>query len=118
MSSHISAEQNGHKSCRTLPVNETGTLFLRGSAIIFGASPNSTVINLARSTTMDGRCSGTQYSDPYGTWHTVVVQIIIKIVLKDFEIPMKHTSQLILLSRQRRNARRAECLDSENGQTF
>jgi len=80
MHSHISIVQNGRRvylhtlsntACQRL--HETGTLSIGGSAIISRASPNSTTtssINLAGSTTMDGRCSGTQYSDPYGTRDT------------------------------------------------
>jgi len=49
----------------------------------------------------------------------VVVQVTVKIVLKDFEILIEHApSQLILLLDQRCDIRRGEYLDSENGQTF
>jgi len=97
MHSHISAVQNGRRiylhtlsnsGCQRL--HETGTLSLGGSAIISGAAPNSTMtssINLAGSTTEDGRCSDTQYSDPYGTWEEVIVQATIRITLKDYEVP-------------------------------
>jgi len=68
---------------------------------------------------MNGRCSRTQYSDSYGTWDTVVVQAIIKITLRDFEVPNERaSSHLIFPSGQRCDARRRECLDTENGQTF
>jgi len=82
MHSHISAVHNGRRiyfhtlsnsGCQRL--HETGTLFLGGNAIISGAVPNSTMtssINLAGLTTEDGRCSGTQYSDPYSTWDEVM----------------------------------------------
>jgi hypothetical protein len=129
MHSHISVV---HNSCRIYlhilsnsgcqQLHETDTLSLGGSAIISGAVPNSTMtssINLARSTTEDRRCSGTQYSDPYGTWDEVIVQATIRITLKDYEAPIERTtSQLIRPSGQRCDARRGECLDSENGQTF
>jgi len=74
MHSHISTMQDGcgiylqilsNTVCQRL--HETGTLSLGGSAIISGASSNSTAssnINLAKSTAMDGRYSGTQYIDP------------------------------------------------------
>jgi len=35
---------------------------------------------------MDERYSGTKYSDLYGNWDMVVVQVILKIVLKDIEV--------------------------------
>ena len=37
---------------------------------------------LAGSITIKGDCTGTQFSDPYGTWNSVVVQAIFKIILK------------------------------------
>jgi hypothetical protein len=76
-------------------------------------------INLAGSATVDGRCSGTQYSDPYGIWDKVDVQATIRITLKDYEVPIERTtSQLRLPSGQRCDTRREECLDSEHGKTF
>jgi hypothetical protein len=60
-----------------------------GSAIISGAAPNSNMnsnINLAGSTIVAEQCYGTQCSDPYDTWDKVVVQAIIRITLKDYEI--------------------------------
>jgi len=51
--------------------------------------------------------------------HTDTVQATIKIVLRDFEVPIEcASSHLILPSDQRCDARRDECLDLENGQTF
>jgi len=49
-------------------IHKTGTLSLGGNAIISRATWNSTIIssvNLAGSTSVDGHCSGTQYSDSY-----------------------------------------------------
>jgi len=116
MHSHISVVQNGrrvylHTLSNTIcqRLHEIDTLSLGGSAIISGTSSNSTTtssINLAGSTTMDGRCSGTQYSDPYETWDMVVMQAIIKIVLRDFEDLIECvSSHLILPSGQRYDAR-------------
>jgi len=106
-------------------LQETSTLSLEGSAIISETSRNSTTtsrINLAESTTTDGRCPEKQYSDPYGTWDTVqghMVQGTIKIVLKYFVVLIERTSlHLVLPSEQRCDARRRECLDSESAQTF
>jgi len=110
--SYISVVQNGHRvylhtlsntACQRL--HKTGTLSIGEGTIISGASLNSMTtssINFAESTTMDGRCSGTQYSDLYGTWDTVVVQATIKINLRDFEVPIECASlHLILSSGQR-----------------
>jgi len=116
-SQSIFAEHLSNIVCQRL--HRTGTLSVGWSAIISGPLPNSMItsnITLAGSSTTDGHCSKTQYSDPYRTWDTMIVQTIIKIVLKDFEVPIERiSSQLILLSRQRCDARRGECLDSENG---
>jgi len=68
--------------------------------MISAAAPNSTItssINLMGSTTIDERCSGTQYSDPYGTWDEVIVRATIRITHNDYEVPIERTmSQLIL----------------------
>jgi len=98
-------------------------LSLGGSAIISRASPNSTItssINLAGSTTMNERCSGMQYNDPYihiSIWNLGYGGCVSP--LKSSETSIERTSsQLILLSGQRCDAAREECLYSENGQTF
>jgi len=36
------------------------------------------------SVTTDGKCSGTQYSDSYGSWQNVVVQGIITVILTSY----------------------------------
>jgi len=65
---------------------------------------------------MDGYCFGRQYSNPYGTCDSVVVQPI-KIIFKNFVVPIERTSSQLILLGQRCEGRR-ECLDSENGQIF
>ena len=35
------------------------------------------------SVTPNGDCTGTQFSDPYGTWNDIVVQAIFKITLQE-----------------------------------
>ena len=67
-----------------------GTYSLPNTKI--GVRPNSTVthsIVLAGSLTTEGKCSGAGYSDPYGTWESVVVQGLIKITLSDYESQIK-----------------------------
>jgi len=58
--------------------------------------------------------TGRKYSDLYGIWNKVIIQATIKIVLKDFEVPIVWTSsQLILSSDQWRNAIWGEYLESD-----
>ena len=40
-------------------------------------------VTLASSVTPNGDCTGTQFSDPYGTWNSVVVQAIFKITMQE-----------------------------------
>ena len=40
-------------------------------------------VTLAGSVTPNGDCTSTQFSDPYGTWNNVVVQVIFKITLQE-----------------------------------
>lgn len=82
MHSHISIVQNAYmeyvhtvtrEACQA--AHDHGT-FRIGNTIIDGLLPNSTTLQsiaLAGSVTSGGACSGTQYSDPYGTWDSVVV---------------------------------------------
>jgi len=124
---HISAVQNGRRVYLQTLLNtayqwlhEIGIPSLGGSPIVSEASPNSTIsssINLIESTTMDGHCFGGQYSDPYGTCDSVVVQPI-KIISKNFVVPIERTSSQLILRLGQRCESRRECLDSENGQIF
>ena len=41
------------------------------------------IVTLAGCVTLNGDCTGTQFSDPYGTWNYVVVQSIFKITLQE-----------------------------------
>ena len=40
-------------------------------------------VTLAGSVTPNGNCTGTQFSDPYGTWDNVVVQTVFKIIFQE-----------------------------------
>jgi len=85
---------------------ETGTLSLGDSTIISEALPNSTITssNVAGSITVDGLLWNP--IDPYEIWDNGIVQAIIKIVFKDYEVLIKRASlQLILSSGQRCDTR-------------
>jgi hypothetical protein len=44
----------------------------------------SRAITFAGKIGYDGQCSGTVYSDPYGTWENVIVQGFVKITLQEY----------------------------------
>lgn len=91
MHSHISTVNNAHAEyifdttldqCKTM--HRTGTLVINVNNVISGLKINMTStrpITFAGSVSTDGKCSGVQYSDPYGTWQNVVVQGTITISL-------------------------------------
>jgi len=94
MHSHISTVLNAQAEyiidttldqCKNMHQNKT--FFVDVKNIIHGLKVNYTTsrpIIFAGSLTIDGQCSGAQYSDPYGTWQNVVVQGIITISLYNY----------------------------------
>ena len=79
------------EECRDL--HHHGSFSLGNGHIIQGIKVNSTVTHpliLAGSLTNEGSCSGTQYSDPFGTWNNVVAQGTIKITIRS------HTARISL----------------------
>jgi len=91
MHSYVSTVHNVHAvyiaettldQCKSM--HKTGTLIINVNNAINGLKVNQTIsrpIIFAGSVTIDGKCSGTQYSDPYGSWQDVVVQGIITVTL-------------------------------------
>ena len=83
MHSHISAVTNGqseyihelsHQQCDIL--HSSGTISLGQNLQISNLKVNQTTYHsvlLAGSLAINGDCSGTQYSDPFGTWNNVIV---------------------------------------------
>jgi len=130
MHSHVSIVHNGRReylqeltpsTCRR--IHETGTVDLGGRAgYITNLRPNSTStrsITLAGTAAMDGSCSGAQYSDPYGTWDHVVVQASVRITLRNFEVPIRRsTDEIILPSGLHCKVAPGQCLDTDGGDTF
>lgn len=108
MHSHISAVHNGRRVylqdinrevCQRL--HETGNIDLGRDNFLVGLTPNATAtrgITMAGKIHTDGRCVGTQFSDPYGTWENVIVQASIKITIKDFVTSIKRATNEIILS--------------------
>lgn len=129
MHSHISAVHNGKRSyisettldsCKRLI--ETGTVSLGNNVLITGIRVNTTTTHsatLAGSIGMDGRCKGTQYIDPYGTWDDVIVQATVRIMTRKFQVSIKHASnEVILPSGTRCKATAGECYDADGTQTY
>lgn len=129
MHSHISVVHNGRRNfvkettmetCQKLI--ETGTILLGNDALFNGIKANMTTahsVTLAGSIATDGRCAGTQFSDPYGTWDNAVVQAIVKISVKTFEVPIRHsTNEVILPSGVRCKATDGGCHDSDGTETY
>ncbi|EGI58576.1 hypothetical protein G5I_13313 [Acromyrmex echinatior] len=104
-------------------IHETRSMDLGGKeGYIVGLKSNSTSsrsITLAGHAAADGRCSGTQYSDPYGTWDSVVVQATVKITLRDFEASIRRSSdEIVLPSGLHCKVATGTCLDMDGGETF
>ncbi|CAK9834636.1 Retrovirus-related Pol polyprotein from transposon 412 [Anthophora retusa] len=129
MHSHISAVNNGRQiylmniprdACQML--HRTGTLYVTPSTQITGVATNSST---ARSLTLsgkienDGTCFGSTFSDPYGTWNSVVVQAVIRIKIRTHIAAVKlATNEIILQSGQRCLVQQGSCLDSEDGFSY
>lgn len=129
MHSHISAVHNGRRghisettadTCKRLL--ETGTILLGGNVLLTGIRLNTTSTHsatLAGSIGVDGRCKGTQYIDPYGTWDDVIVQAIVKITTRRFQISIKHsTNEVILPSGVRCKVTNGACHDADGTETY
>ena len=76
-------------------------------------------VTLAGSITPNRYCTGTQFSDPYGTWNNVVVQAIFKITLQENYVTIHLNSNKIQLgSGIIFTLSDTFCTDVEYGQTF
>lgn len=129
MHSHVSAVQNGREQYLYTSTRQTcerminaGTLYLTQSTMFTGIKPNSTTsrgVTLAGVIRNDGSCSGTTYSDPYGTWTGVVVQALTTITIQDYTAAITaKTQEIILRSGQRCALQPGSCLDTEDGHSY
>jgi hypothetical protein len=67
----------------------------------------------------DGTCSGTIYSDPYGTWEKVIVLANIKITLQDYIADVRiNTNKVQLRSGVICELSITHCTDIEGGNTY
>lgn len=128
MHSHISVVTEGKKkyvkeigayNCQRL--HETGTTAI-GTAIVDRLVANATnyrSVTLAGQTFTDGRCSGTQYTDGYGTWDNVVVLATLEITLRTFTTPLKRSADKISLpSGTQCMASQGGCNDFDGTETY
>ncbi|KAL0111264.1 hypothetical protein PUN28_012868 [Cardiocondyla obscurior] len=129
MHSHISAVSNGRmeyfleispSKCSRAIQDSIFSLGTGGE--INGLKPNSTNTHsfmLAGTVGYDGRCEGTQYSDPYGTWNNVIVDALIQITLKTAYVLLNlNSGKIMLKSGTVCDLTRGTCVDSEDGHTF
>ncbi|KYN17050.1 hypothetical protein ALC57_10687 [Trachymyrmex cornetzi] len=98
-----------------------GTFEMAGTRII-GLKSNQTAsrpIVLAGHVDNDGGCSGSAYSDPYGTWGNVIVLGSLKITLQDYIAEVRiNTNRVHLRSGVGCELSSTHCTDIEGGDTF
>ena len=129
MHSHISVVENEegeylheilHDVCEIM--HNTGILKLGPPLIISNLRVNETShhsVTLAGSIGINGECSGTQYSDPFGTWNNVVVQGSLKIKLSQHEGSVNlHNDRIHLKTGLTCPLSQSSCLDEDGGYTF
>lgn len=128
MHSHISLVSNsrkqyvqelGNDACRR--THETGSLALSTTVIdrISSNATNLRSVTLAGKAGTDGTCHGADYTDGYGSWNNVVVQAVVRIVLREFEASVKRSSdELILPSGARCPAAARMCYDTDGAESY
>ena len=93
-----------------------------GNNYITGLISNQTAsrpITLAGNVNNDGSCSGSAYSDPYGSWTEVVVLGSIRITLQDYTADVRiNTNRVQLRSGVNCALSATHCTDIEGGDTF
>ena len=128
MHSHISAVTNGqskyihelsHQQCDTL--HSSGKIFSGQNLQISNLKVNQTSYHsvlLAGFLAVNGNCSGTQYSDPFGTWNNAIVQAVIKVTLEEYYTSVNlNTNKIHLRSGITYSLFESHRVDME-GQTF
>ncbi|KYQ50693.1 hypothetical protein ALC60_10216 [Trachymyrmex zeteki] len=128
MSSNVSAVHNGRREylqelgesgCKKL--HETGSIRIASAEVdrIQQNTTNLRSITLAGSASVDGRCTGAQYTDGYGTWENVLVQATVRITLNSIDAPIKRsTRQVILPSGTRCSLTPGYCMDSNGAESY
>ena len=100
----------------------TGVFSINTNNFIYGLKINQTTTRpttFAGSMSSDGRCSGAQYSDPYGTWDNVIVQGTTTITLTSYQTTINlETNQVRLRSGTICLYTDTTCMDIDGGHTF
>lgn len=100
----------------------TRSIQLTPAATIIGIAVNSTTrrtITLAGSLDNAGSCSGTTYSDPYGTWDGVVATAVVTITLRTFTAPVSlNAEKVILPSGTHCILNEEHCIDGDGNSAF
>ncbi|XP_071653598.1 uncharacterized protein [Temnothorax longispinosus] len=103
-------------------MHRTGILSLSVNKVIHGLKVNQTTsrpITFAGSTSTDGKCSGVEYSDPYGTWQDVVVQGIVTVSLSTHQAVINiETNQIHLRTGTVCQYVDGNCIDIEGRYTY
>lgn len=129
MHSHASEVRGGH-GAYILEVGKQACMDLhryrkyqfQHNILIDGLKHNATIQRssvIAGSISYDGSCSGSDYSDQFGSWSNVVVQAIISITLADYEASTNLKQNIIRLrSGTVCPYLEYNCIDSEGGETY
>lgn len=93
-----------------------------GKTEVTGITPNQTItrpVLIAGTVNNDGKCEGSSYSDPYGTWDSVVVQGSVKISLQEYTAQVNvDTNKIHLRSGTNCDLSEGRCVDIDGGDTF
>ena len=116
---HAYIEEITRDACQRMHIYGTYEI---GHTRIVGLKPNQTTtrpMTLAGYVNNDGSCSGTTYSDPFGTWEEAVVLATVKITLQDYSANVKLDSNRIhLRSGVTCKLSATHCTDIEGGDTY
>lgn len=129
MHSHVSTVHNAQAEyivdtsldqCKDM--HRTGRYVISVNNFVSGLKVNQTTVRpttFAGSVTSDGKCSGAQYSDPYGTWQNVIVQGTVRMSLSSHQaITNTETNQLHLKSGSVCKYSDGNCVDIEGRDTY
>jgi len=94
-----------------------------GNVYITGLKSNSSdsrPATLVEKLGSDGSCSGSAYSDPYGSWTDIVILATIKFTLQDYEATVRliNNNRVILRSGVTCELGATHCVDIEGGDTY
>lgn len=116
---HAYIEETSREACQRM--HNFGTYEI-GTVRITGLKSNQTAtrpVTLAGKVNADGTCSGTTYSDPFGTWEQAVVLATIKITLQDYTADVRiNTNRVLLRSGVTCELSATHCVDIEGGDTY